>query len=441
DEQDKKKTAFVTTDGLYEFNVLPFGLSNAPATFQRIINSVLGALRWDITLVYLDDIIIYSKSFDKHVEHLDLVLHALDKANVKLNAAKCKLARKQLDYLGFRITQDGIKPTKTNVVKTMDFPTPTSTKAAYSFVQMAQFYRRFIKDFASIAAPLNMFKNKNAKFEWTSKCQKSFDTLKQKLSQYPLLAFYNAKAKLKLKINTDASNTGIGGVLHQVNPDGRLQPVQYLSRSLSKREQKYSVVEKECLAMVWCITKLRPYLYGQEFTLVTDHHPLCWLNKQSSKNGRLDRWSLQLQEYTFDIKHTSGPSNCVADCLSRYPTHQPDDVAEEQLEIMQGQVTSINMAISSPFDSSKIQEQQQQDKAIKQLYDRLASGKHLQSYVVENGVLHKILHRPDHITLKLPYIPTSMIDQLLHAYHDSPTGGHLGVNKTWHKIRDRYFWP
>ncbi|CAF1084247.1 unnamed protein product [Didymodactylos carnosus] len=146
-EQDKKKTAFVTTDGLYEFNVLPFGLSNAPATFQRIINSVLGALRWDITLVYLDDIIIYSKSFDKHVEHLALVLHALDKANVKLNAAKCKLARKQLDYLGFRITQDGIKPTRTNVTKTMDFPTPTSTKAAYSFVQMAQFYRRFIKDF------------------------------------------------------------------------------------------------------------------------------------------------------------------------------------------------------------------------------------------------------------------------------------------------------
>ncbi|CAF4558551.1 unnamed protein product [Didymodactylos carnosus] len=285
----------------------------------------------------------------------------------------CSLARKQLDYLGFRITQNDIKPTTMNVKKTIDFPTPTSTKAAYSFVQMAQFYRRFIKDFASIAAPLNMSKNKNATFQRTRECQKSFDTLKEKLSQYPLLAFYNGKSKLKVKINTDASTTGIGGVLHQVFPDGHLQPVQYLSRSLSTREQKYSVVEKECLAMVWCIGKLRPYLYGREFTFVNS------------------------------------------------------------------QVNNIHMAISSPFDSSKIQEQQQQDKTIKQLYDRLTSGQHHQSNVLENGILHKILHLPDRITVKLPYIPQSMIDHLLHAYHDSPTSGHLGINKTWHKIRDRYF--
>jgi hypothetical protein len=153
DEQDKKKTAFVTTDGLYEFNILPFGLSSAPASFQRIINSALGPLRWDITLVYLDDIIIYSQSFGMHVQHLNLVLNALQNANVKLNAAKCALARKQLDYLGFRITQDGVKPTTTNVKRTVDFPTPTSAAAVYSFVQLAQFYRRFIKDFANIVAP------------------------------------------------------------------------------------------------------------------------------------------------------------------------------------------------------------------------------------------------------------------------------------------------
>jgi hypothetical protein len=371
DEQDKKKTAFVTTDGLYEFNVLPFGLSNAPATFQRIINSVLGALRWDITLVYLDDIIVYSPSFDKHVQHLNRVLEALEKANVKLNADKCSIARKQLDYLGFRITQEGIKPTMTNVKKTINFPTPTSPKAAYSFVQMAQFYRRFIKDFAHIAAPLNIFKKKNAKFVWTSECQQAFDTLKQRLSQYPLLAFYDGKSKLKLKINTDASNAGIGGVLHQVTPEGHLQPVQYLSRSLSKREQAYSTVEKECLAMVWCITKLRPYMYGRDFTLITDHHPLCWLNKQSSKNGRLDRWSLQLQEYTFDIKHTPGSSNCVADCLSRYPLQKPDDIVEEQLELMHGQINNISMSIHLLFDSTKIQEQQYKDKIIKQIHTQL----------------------------------------------------------------------
>jgi hypothetical protein len=286
-----------------------------------------------------------------------------------------------------------------------------------------------------------MFKNKNAKFAWTTERQKSLNTLKQKLSQYPLLAFYNGKSKLKLKINTDASNTGIGGVLHQVNPDGRLQPIQYLSRSLSKREQKYSVVEKECLAMVWCITKLRPYLYGQEFTLVTDHHPLCWLNKQSSKNGRLDRWSLQLQEYSFDIKHTSGPSNCVADCLSRYPTEQPDNIAEEQLELMHGQVNSVTTNTSPPFDSTTIQQQQQKDKSIRRIYDQLTNGQRKQTYILENGMVHKIIQRHGQSALKLPYIPTAMINELLQAYHDSPTSGHLGINKTWYKIRDRYFWP
>ncbi|CAF1570065.1 unnamed protein product [Adineta ricciae] len=440
-EEDKKKTAFVTTDGLFEFNVLPFGLSNAPASFQRIMNSILGTLRWDITLVYLDDIIIYSKSFEKHVAHLDLVLTALAKANVKLNPDKCSLVRKQLDYLGFRITQDGIKPTSTNVKKTMDFPVPTSAKAAYSFIQMAQFYRRFIKNFATVAAPFNAFKEKNARFVWTADCQKSFDTLKKTLAQYPLLWFYDGTSKLKLKINTDASNKGIGGVLHQVTPNGRLQPIQYLWRSLSKREQKYSVVEKECLAMVWCITKLRPYLYGQSFTLITDHHPLCWLNKQSSKNGRLDRWSLQLQEYTFDIKHTPGSSNCVADCLSRYPTGPPDSLVEDQLDLMHGQINHVNFNDSSPFDSTKIKQEQQADPKISILLDQLHKGKIRSSYIVDNDILHKIIHRPGDVVIKVPYIPASMVTSLLYAYHDSPPSGHLGVSKTWYKIRDRYFWP
>ncbi|CAF1650435.1 unnamed protein product, partial [Didymodactylos carnosus] len=142
--------------------------------------------------------------------------------------------------------------------------------------------------------------------------------------------------------------------------------------------------------MVWCITKLRPYLYGQEFTLITDHHPLCWLNKQSSKNGRADRWSLQLQEYAFAIKHTPGSSNCVADCLSRYPIEKPDDVVEEQLEIMHGHINSIQpitLGISPPFDSSKIQDQQRQDQTIKRIHDQLINGKRRSPYTLENGIV------------------------------------------------------
>lgn len=441
DERDKNKTAFVTTEGLYEFNVLPFGLSNAPASFQRIMNSVLGALRWDLALVYLDDIIIYSKSFAQHLHHVDLVLAALHKANVRLNLSKCSLARKQLDYLGFRITQDGIKPTTANVRKTLDFPIPTSAKAAYSFVQLAQFYRRFIKNFASIAAPLNVFKITDAQFVWTDACQQAFDELKRQLSQYPLLAFYDDRSALTLRINTDASNVGIGGVLHQVTPDGRLQPVQYLSRALSKREKRYSVIEKECLAMVWCISKLRPYVYGRDFTLITDHHPLCWLNKQSSKNGRLDRWSLQLQEYSFTIKHISGSSNCVADCLSRYPLQQLDDSVEDQIDVMHGQLNAI-LPTTDPsfFDATRIPDLQRSDPTLFRILAAIADSKPQASYCLQDDTLCRIVRRSHRQPLTLPVIPTSLVPNVLHAYHNHPLSGHLGIHKTWERLRDKYFW-
>lgn len=193
--------------------------------------------------------------------------------------------------------------------------------------------------------------------------------------------------------------------------------------------------------MVWCITKLRPYLYGQLFTLMTDHHPLCWLNKRSSKNGRLDRWSLQLQEYSFVIKHTPGPSNCVADCLSRYPTTQPDDITEEQLDTMHGQLSAVTSPNSSSFDVKKLLEKQQQDGSTRKIYDHLANGKQRQGYVVRDGIVHKLVQRRGQQGLELPYVPATMINDLLHAYHDSPVSGHLGVNKTWSRIQDRYFWP
>ncbi|CAF3533447.1 unnamed protein product [Rotaria socialis] len=191
--------------------------------------------------------------------------------------------------------------------------------------------------------------------------------------------------------------------------------------------------------MVWCITKLRPYLYGREFTLITDHHPLCWLNKQSSKNGRLDRWSLQLQEYSFDIKHTPGSLNCVADCLSRYPIQQLDEIVEDQLDVLHGPSNNINMIVDLSFDATRIREQQIKDNKIKQIYEHLSSGKQRPPFVLEDELVHKVVHRPGGLILKLPYVPTSMINQLLQAYHASPTSGHLGINKTWHEIPDRYF--
>ncbi|CAF1174211.1 unnamed protein product, partial [Didymodactylos carnosus] len=238
---------------------------------------------------------VFDSTFRKHVTDIEEVLGALNTANVKLNVKKCALAKKELDYLGFRITQNGIKPMTANVRKTIDFSTPKSAEDAYSFVQLAQFYRRFIPQFATIAAPLHEFKkNEFGKkrhgptndFTWTTECQIAFETLKSKLSQYPLLTFPDGHSKLQLSI--DARDVGIGGVLNQITKHG-IRSITYLSRSLTPQEKKYSTVEKECLAIVWCIKKLHPYLYEEDFTVFTDHYPLCWLNKQSSHNGRLER--------------------------------------------------------------------------------------------------------------------------------------------------------
>ncbi|CAF1258947.1 unnamed protein product, partial [Didymodactylos carnosus] len=152
--------------------------------------------------------------------------------------------------------------------------------------------------------------------------------------------------------------------------------------------------------------------------VITDHHPLCWLNKQSSKNGRLDRWSLQLQEYSFNIKHASGRSNCVADCLSRYPVEQPDNIADQQLEVMTGPMNNINMAIILNYFTL----------IIKLLYDQLKMGHLIKSFELETGLILKIIERRGQSKLKLPLMPTSMIQELLHAYDDNPTSGHLGLN-------------
>jgi hypothetical protein len=264
------------------------------------------------------------------------------------------------------------------------------------------------------------------------------------LSQYPLLAYPDGKSTFRLSINTDASNTGIGGVLHQITPQGP-RPITYLSRSLSVQEKKFSTVEKECLALVWCISKLRHYLYGCEFDVLTDHHPLCWLNKRISKNGRLDRWAVQLQEFQFNIKHTSGKCNTVADCLSRYPLNDPDDAVEDNIDLMHGQsIATVNAVLAnttSKFNSSDIRNAQLKDKKMKDIMESLATGTSIKSFFLKDNVLCKIIQRQGQPTHILPFVPKSMRPNLLLAYHDHPTSGHLGVYKTWCKIKDRYYWP
>ncbi|UYV76233.1 hypothetical protein LAZ67_13003122 [Cordylochernes scorpioides] len=321
EERDKEKTAFTTAHGLYEFNVMPFGLCNAPATFERNMENMLGNLRWQICLCYLDDVIIYSPDFPTHLKRLEAVFRCFRESNLRLNDKKCRFGFEELEILGYITSKHGIKPAEHNIKAIRNFPRPTKVKEVQSFLGMCSYYRKFIKDFSKIADPFINLIKKSVSFTWTERQEEAFQTLKTALLSPPILGHFNPNALTY--IHTDASNIGIGATLVQ-DIGGEEKVISYLSRTLSKAEQNYSTTEKECLAVVWSMSKLRPYLYGRHFKIVSDHHALCWLKNLKDPTGRLARWALKIQEYDFDIIHKSGKKHLDADGLSRGPLPETD---------------------------------------------------------------------------------------------------------------------
>ena len=299
---DKQKTAFSTPEGLFEFNVMPFGLCNAPATFQRLMDSVLAGLQWSSCLVYVDDVVIPGKAFEDHLRNLESVLSRLRAANLKLQPSKCAMARKKVRFLGHVISSEGIStdPEKTSKVAT--WPAPTCKRDVQQFLGLANYYRRFIKNFAEIAKPLHQLTEKTHSFSWTDQCQVAFDELRCRLTSTPVLVFPDPAAPFIL--DTDASSSGIGAVLSQVR-DGqeRTRVVAYASRVLSKPERRYCTTRRELLAVVTFVKHFRSYLLGSSFKVRTDHGSLAWLYNFREPEGQLARWLEQLQEYNFTVVH------------------------------------------------------------------------------------------------------------------------------------------
>ena len=421
--EDREKTAFITGEGLYEFRRMPFGLVNAPATMQRLINSVLKSERWKICLTYLDDIIVFSKTFSEQVERLETVLKALQKANLQLQKTKCKFAYKEVVFLGHLISEKGISPDPAKTDTIEKFPPPKNIKQVRSFLGLASYYRRFIKNFSSIAHPLNELLKKDNAFCWTEKCQKAFQELKEKLITPPILIHFNDK--LPIFLYTDASGFAIGAVLaHKI--DNIEHVVAYISHSLNKHEQNYPITEKECLAIVYSVEKFKPYLYGRHFTVVTDHHPLCYLNSTRSPSGRLSRWAVRLSEYSFDILHKKGECHKNADCLSRYPTttfeYAPDDHLVYSLE-------NVDL-ISS----------QNQDEWCARLKSKLTPKQKKHGFIVIDNILYRMVPTNEG-QKQLLCLPLSLVDDICKEFHDSPLSGHLGVKRTFQKIRSRFYRP
>jgi hypothetical protein len=315
DPRDRDKTAFITKQGTYEFNVMPFGLTNAPATFQRLMDKIFYEVKEKYVLVYLDDINIYSTTFEEHLEHLQDVFDRLREAGLKLGPDKCHFCKTELAFLGHSISDKGIAPDPAKIEKVQNFLIPTNLTELRGFIGLASYYRRFIQDFATITAPLNKLLKKDTPFIWTDECQQAFEFLKDALTTAPILSYPNFEEPFILY--TDASYQGLGAVLGQKDEEGNEHVIAYASRSLDKAELNYAPTEIECLAAVWGMKYFRPYIYQSTFELVTDHAALKWLINKPDPSKRMARWIMTLTDYPYTISYKQGKRHHNADALSR----------------------------------------------------------------------------------------------------------------------------
>jgi hypothetical protein len=329
-ESDKEKTAFNTPFGLYQFNIMPFGLCNAPGTFQRLMNHVLQDFLGKFVAIYLDDIIIYSQSFEQHIDHVKQVFQALREAHLKIKLKKCYFAMPNISFLGHIVGREGLRPDPAKVQKIRDFPRPHNQKTLRGALGLFGYYRKFIKDFSKIANPMNKLLKKNTPFEWTDKQQTAFDYLKERLTKAPILQYPDFDKEFLLY--TDASRHGLGAVIAQKDEEGRERAIAYASRSLSPAEKCYGITDQECLAVVWAIRHFSHYLCLKHFTVFTDHSALKWLQTCKMPIGRRGRWIMELQQYDFSIIHRPGKANANADALSRISEMQEKEADEPENE-------------------------------------------------------------------------------------------------------------
>uniref|UniRef100_A0A8P4KLL6 Gypsy retrotransposon integrase-like protein 1 n=1 Tax=Dicentrarchus labrax TaxID=13489 RepID=A0A8P4KLL6_DICLA len=482
-EADRPKTAFCTPFGLFEWNRMPFGLCNAPSTFQRLMQRIFGDQQCQSLLLYLDDIVVFSSTVEQHVERLQVVLERLRHEGLKAKLSKCSFFRKEVNYLGHVISADGVStdPGKIDVVA--NWPIPTTASELRSFLGFASYYRRFVEGFAQLAAPLHRVvaecggTKTNKKTEqrlsrcWDDECNQSFETLKAKLTMAPVLAY--ADFSLPFILEVDASYGGLGAVLSQAQA-GKVRPIAYASRGLRPTERNmvnYSSMKLEFLALKWAMTeKFREYLLGNKCVVYTDNNPLSHLS--SAKLAATEqRWAAQLASFDFEIKYRSGKSNTNADALSRQHPPGPQDVAamlsgtampnslQQALGLGKAEATQAATAALPQHTCSELHLAQQSDPVIQELLpfwreNQRPSGeerarlsqptlvllRQWDRLLERDGVLYRRVCRPDGAEAMFQLLlPKAWVDQVLTQVHQEH--GHQGVERTLALLRSRCYWP
>ena len=444
------KTAFNVPQGHYEFLRLPFGLINAPATFQRAMQSCLSGLNWEIALCFLDDIIVFSNSFEQHLERLKAVFKRLVEFNLKLKPAKCEFMKDEVKYLGHVVSGKGIStdPAKIEAIQAWETPrTPTQVR---SFLGLAQYYRRFVKGFSQIAAPLHeAIIHGSKKIKWGKEQEEAFRKLKDVLSNPPVMA--HPDFNKPFIIDVDASDVGIGAVLSQLYDDSKERVVAYQSYKFKPAERKWSTTEREFFALVTSCRLFKSYIYGRRFTIRTDHQALLGIiSKPKDLSPKWARWWSAMSGKNCKVIYRPGKNHGNADGLSR--TSQFEDVSIDFAKEHDPD-EHVNAVIPTPMEPALIKDIQLACPIVSQLIRCIRMNfpsKNLPQYLDDSDPYHAaFIRRSGRFSIKsgvlqydnLTVVPRTALPSLLGTLHDSPLSGHLGRNKTLRVIQERFWWP
>lgn len=421
---DRPKTAFMDGHKLYQFRRLPFGLATAPTTFQRTMNMILGSVLGKHTIAYLDDVVVYSQSFEDHMRNLCETLTLLSEAGLKLNLSKCELVKSSIKFLGFRVSGEGIAPDPDKIKSLSEMPAPKNVKEIRRFLGGAGFFRKHIPNFATIASPLTILTRKDSTFKWGREQEESFTQLKEALMSAPVLRLPDYEQPFE--IHTDASKVALGAALMQRDEEGKAYAVAYYSRKFRAAESNYPPIDQEALAVVEGVRVFDPYVYGRKFKIYTDHRPLTYIFSRKTKSPRMSRFSHELSFYNYQLIYNKGAQHYVPDLLSRA-------------------VATVNLGDTEP---ASIRAAQQDDPLWKDVISYLEEEQFprtkiplpIGEFELQRGVLYHIRQLPDRVIHQL-VVPKALRQQALQMAHCPPLAAHPGTYRTYVNLRNMFYFP
>ncbi|XP_041452504.1 uncharacterized protein K02A2.6-like [Lytechinus variegatus] len=437
EENSREYLTINTHRGLFQYTRLPFGVASAPAIFQAAMEQVLQGLEG--VVCFLDDMLISGRTESEHLSRLDDVLRRLEQNGLRLKLSKCEFMKPTVKYLGHVVDSEGLHPTEEKVQAVKDAPRPKNVQELRSYLGMLQYYARFLPNLSSVIHPLNELLSSKTPWKWTHECEKAFEASKDELVSSQVLAHYDVD--LPLGLACDASPYGVGAVLSHIMPDGEERPIAFASRTLTSSERNYAQLEKEALALIFGVKKFHPYIYGRQFTLLTDHKPLVTILGPKSgvptiAAARMQRWALVLSAYSYDIKYKGGAQHMNADGLSRLPVHVNHAKDEEESIFHYTQLDEL------PLTAQEIAAATANDPILSQVLQYTQRG---WPNSVDDGGLKPYFHRRHELSVEQDVLiwglrvvmPACLQSKMLTELHD----GHIGMSRMKSLARSFFWWP